>query len=908
MGQTATATYTPTVLPPAAPEAVDDVSSGFFNSNQTMDVLSNDSSFTGVRLDPSLVKLVSSSGALVTSVTVLQGVYTLNSNGTITFDPNDGFVGTADPVTYKIVDSFGGSDTAIYTPTVLPPSGPTASNDTSSDFINVDQVKNVLANDSAATGVDLDPSSLRLCAAGETAPACNQTSVAISGQGVFTANPNGTITFDPIATFTGVATSVTYSVADQFGQRASATYTPTVISPPSAFDDTPAPGPSGIKQVVDVLANDTVSPDSRKPFDANSILLCIQGQIAPNCAATTLTTADGIYTVENGKISFVPDSDFSGTATVPVRYQVRDGDGQVATAIVTVSVLVRATADPETSSGSLNMPQTVDLIHGDTPSNPAIPLDRSTVTLSCTVPTNCTVTNNGSRVEIAGVGTYELSSANPGFVTFTPVTDFVGEADSVTYTIQDSNGPISSTYTPTVVDIPPKFSKAPADEPQSRSVLENHSGLDPETLQLRHPITQEILNTNTVQVPDQGTFELRGTVITFTPNTEVILANLLDQPSRQNRFYEVDDNGNQVLDRKGRPILIRVEADINPISFQARDSNGVIVQDTYYPVVTFSAPVASPDFSRGPANEPQSQKVLTNDATSGTKLLSETLELVAPSTGEVIGENKVSIPDEGTFTFDGESIVFTPDMSALVEMLKQDLVAHQRDYSRAKLREVWENGVYLGLEADITTITYTVEDEFGFLVTTNYTPEVFFPKPSATPDYSRGAVNEPQRTDVIANDSPSRGIAFEADYLKIWNPVSNSWGITPVETEEGVYTVEAAEGITLQTAGFGGSKKTVLATGISAAGENSLLVFTPRFNWTGTATPVRYQLRDVFGQTVESTKTPTIEGETIVSAINKLARTGGEPLQFVMAIAAGLFTIGMSLKISASRRRTPVSF
>jgi hypothetical protein len=59
---------------------------------------------------------------------------------------------------------------------------------------------------------------------------------------------------------------------------------------------------------------------------------------------------------------------------------------------------------------------------------------------------------------------------------------------------------------------------------------------------------------------------------------------------------------------------------------------------------------------------------------------------------------------------------------------------------------------------------------------------------------------------------------------------------------------------------------------------------------------------------VESTKTPTVEGESVVSAINKLAKTGGQPLQFVMALAAGLFTIGMSLKISSNRRRNPVTF
>jgi hypothetical protein len=412
-------------------------------------------------------------------------------------------------------------------------------------------------------------------------------------------------------------------------------------------------------------------------------------------------------------------------------------------------------------------------------------------------------------------------------------------------------------------------------------------------------------------LPEQGTFELSGAEITFTPNTEAIIAKLLDEPNRQTRFYKVDDDGKQVLDRRGKPILIRVEAELDPIGFQALDSNGIAVQNVYKPVVTFLAPAAAPDFSRGPANEPQSQRVLSNDGfgtNSGTKLLPETLEIVAPSSGELIGENRVRIPDEGTFTFDGESILFQPDMSSLVQMLSNDLVAHGGDYSKAKLREVWENGVYLGLEAEVTTITYTVLDEFGFLVTTTYTPRVFFPKPAATPDKSKGGINEPQRTDVIANDSPSMGIAFEADYLKIWNPVSESWGVTPVETDEGVYTVEAADGVTLQTAGLGGTQRIVLSANIKASGQNSILVFTPRLNWTGTATPVRYQLRDEFGQKVESTKTPTVEGESVVSAINKLARTGGEPLQFVMALAAGLFTIGMSLKISSNRRRNPVTF
>jgi hypothetical protein len=272
-----------------------------------------------------------------------------------------------------------------------------------------------------------------------------------------------------------------------------------------------------------------------------------------------------------------------------------------------------------------------------------------------------------------------------------------------------------------------------------------------------------------------------------------------------------------------------------------------------------------------------------------------------------VGEYRIELPDEGTFTFDGDAIIFTPNMEALIETLRADLEAHQGDYSQAKLREVWENGVYMGLEADITPITYTVEDEFGRLVTTTYYPKVFFPKPEAAPDTSVGGINEQQRKDVISNDDPSKGIAFESDYLMIWDPANGgSWGTSEVETNDGVYSIEAGEGITLQTAGFGGAQKIVLASNITASGQFNQLVFTPRFNWTGTAVPVRYQVRDIFGQKVDSTYTPKIEGAAIVPAVTKLVRTGLDQFGYLIQIAGSvaLIVVGTTSVVRA-RRRNP---
>jgi CshA-type fibril repeat protein len=223
-------------------------------------------------------------------------------------------------VTYQIADSLGRTDTTTYTPTVPTPAGPTAQPDTTSNFINVVQTTNLLANDSASrSDVDLNVASVKLCAAGETAPACTATTVTVSGVGTYAVSNTGVMTFTPALNYTGTPAALPYTVEDQFGQEASSTYTPTVKSPPDAIDDTPAIGLNDVNQVIDVLANDVESPSTSAAFDPTTVKLCSSAQVAPNCNATTLTTADGVYTVNptTGVVTFNPDADFTGVATEP---------------------------------------------------------------------------------------------------------------------------------------------------------------------------------------------------------------------------------------------------------------------------------------------------------------------------------------------------------------------------------------------------------------------------------------------------------------------------------------------------------------------------------------------------------------------------------------------------------------
>jgi CshA-type fibril repeat protein len=982
----------------------------------------------------------------------------------VTFTPVASFTGEATPVTYTVEDELGQAASTTYTPTVLPPADPTADPEETQGPKGAPQGIDLLDGDvTAHSEIVLVPESVVLsCTDGvENCTVDENGVVTIDGVGTYAidADNPGVMVFTPDEDFVGVGPSVTYTVEDSVGGSVSSTYTPTVVAPPVVVPDVTT-GEWNTPQSINVVTNTegtSDSVDALTDWEPSSITISCGVVASPECVVETdgagvvtkVTMAgEGSYTVDaaTNVVTFTPVASFTGEAT-PVTYTVEDELGQAASTTYTPTVLSPGglTADPETSLGGKGEQQWVDLIDGDTASNSSITLDRASVILSCTEATSCTVSDGGKKVTIAGVGTYEVDSQNPGFAIFTPTATFVGDAPSVTYTVEDSIGrTVSSTYTPTVLDAPvvePDYSRGPANEPQSRNVLDNDNvegaNLLPETLQLRDPITQELLDEPTVEVPGEGVFVFEGSTITFTPNLdelvaalvadptrlikvlddngnviglevevtpityqlldaegrtvtatyypvvffpnpvaapdvsygpadepqsqpvlsndsatgaqlvlstfmmvdpvtgeptdntsivmpgegtfvftgdaiqftpnlEQLIATLVANPTRLITVYQLDENGDQVLDQNGQPIAIGLEAEITPITYQIKDEFGRLVTTTYTPKLYFPNPVAAPDYSRGPADQPQSQQILSNDASTGTKLLPETLQLLHPVTGVAlnVGDYRIELPDEGTFTFDGSAIIFTPNMDALIEMLRQDLLAHQGDYDRAKLREVYVNGVYMGLEADITPITYTVLDEFGRLVTTTYYPKVFFPKPAASPDFSQGAINEPQRKEIISNDDPSKGIAFEQDYLMIWNPSNGgSWGLDPVETAEGVYTVEAGEGITLQTAGFGGAQKVVLATNVTASGEFNQLVFTPRFNWTGTATPVRYQVKDVFGQKVESTYTPTIETETIASAIGKLVRTGGNQLQFALQMLAVVFTVGVGLKMSSRRRR-----
>jgi CshA-type fibril repeat protein len=161
----------------------------------------------------------------------------VNPDGTVTFDPLPSFTGQAQtPVTYQVTDILGRTADATITPTVGPPPLPTASPDALTRAYDTNQTYTPLGNDTpGAADFPFVASSVKLCGISpvETPNNCSKSSLTVPGEGTYTVNPDGTVSFDPLPTFVGtVATPVTYQAQDSLNRFVNETITPTVGPPP----------------------------------------------------------------------------------------------------------------------------------------------------------------------------------------------------------------------------------------------------------------------------------------------------------------------------------------------------------------------------------------------------------------------------------------------------------------------------------------------------------------------------------------------------------------------------------------------------------------------------------------------------------------------------------------------------
>jgi len=224
-GQTANAIVTVNITAPVlnnAPVAVDDSFAAGEDDAAAVrgNALSNDSDSDGNPLTAVAQTNVAGSNG---------GLFSINTAGQVTFNPNGAFEHlaagqtTTTSFTYTVSDGQGGTDTAIVTVTVTGANdAPVAVDD--SFGVGEDAVATVVGN---ALGNDSDVD-------GGTLAATPQTGVAGTGGGLFSINAAGQVTFNPNGEFEHLAagqtatTSFTYTVSDGQGGADTATVTVTV--------------------------------------------------------------------------------------------------------------------------------------------------------------------------------------------------------------------------------------------------------------------------------------------------------------------------------------------------------------------------------------------------------------------------------------------------------------------------------------------------------------------------------------------------------------------------------------------------------------------------------------------------------------------------------------------------------
>ena len=735
-GTEVTATYTPTVtkVTPTSTPATSEGVQGIPQSGSPVFTPGN----PAVPMDDTVPMTFEDGQSTKTVPNV--GVYTINPDGSITFTPDKQFVGTPDPVTVKRVDKNGTEVTATYTPTVTKVT-PTSTPATSEGVQGIPQSGTPVftPGNPAVPMDDTVPMTFEDGSSTKTVP----------NVGVYTINPDGSITFTPEKQFVGTPDPVTVKRVDKNGTPVTATYTPTVTKVTPTSTPATSTGVQGIPQ----SGSPVFTPgDPAVPIDLDSPMTFEDG------SSTKSVPGVGVYTINSdGSITFAPEKQFVGTPD-PVTVKRVDKNGTPVTADYTPTVTkVTPTSTNAESTGAQGLPQSGSPVF--TPGDPAVPMDD-------TVP--MTFEDGSSTKKVPNVGEYTI---NPdGSITFTPEKQFVGTPDPVTVKRVDKNGtPVTATYTPTVTKVTPTSTPATSTglqgQPQSGSPVFTPG--NPEVpMDDSVPMTFEDGST-TKSVPGVGEYSINPDgSITFTPNKQFV----------------------------GSP---------DPVTVKRVDKNGTPVTATYTPTVTKVTPTSTPATSTGAQGYKQSGKPVFTPGASVVPM-DDTVPMTfedGTTTKTVIGEGVYTIQADG-------SIEFVPEKT------------------------------FTGQGSPLTVKRV---DKNGTPVTATYQATVIPVKPGANNDYSSGVVNQAQTGQVkfVPGSANVDGTEQSVDLV----PGSLKF----------VVNGQAVADTTIPALDQAGNQ-----VGTYSLAQDGTVTFTPNPGYVGQPVPARVQATDVNGTTAEATYSPVV--------------------------------------------------
>ena len=238
-----------------------------------------------------------------------QGTYTIAPDGTVTFTPDKQFVGKPDLVTVKRVDKNGTQVTATYRPTVVDPS---------------------TGHDTASTGAKGQPQMATPTFEGHidsTVPPTfedGSTTMVVPGEGSYTIDKDGKITFTPEPDFVGTAKGLVVKRLDMYGNVVTAHYTPTVLGQTQVSDAT-SEGLKGQTQ-------------TGKPNFTGDVDLTVPPTFEDG-TTEKVVPGEGTYVISpDGTVTFTPEADFVGQAK-GVKVIRKDRNGNIISGFYTPTVV-----------------------------------------------------------------------------------------------------------------------------------------------------------------------------------------------------------------------------------------------------------------------------------------------------------------------------------------------------------------------------------------------------------------------------------------------------------------------------------------------------------------------------------------------------------------------------------------
>ena len=247
-----------------------------------------------------------------------EGTYAISPDGIVTFTPEANFVGKGTGVTIVRKDKNGTPVTASYRPTVVDPS---------------------TGHDTASTGAKGQPQVATPVFEGHidsTVPPTfedGSTTMVVPGEGSYTIDKDGKITFTPEPDFVGTAKGLVVKRLDMYGNVVIAHYTPTVLGQTQVSDATS----EGLKgQTQTGKPNFTGDVDLTVPptFEDGTTEKVVPGQ--------------GTYVISpDGTVTFTPEADFVGQAK-GVKVIRKDRNGNIISGFYTPTVVeVPVVENPE---------------------------------------------------------------------------------------------------------------------------------------------------------------------------------------------------------------------------------------------------------------------------------------------------------------------------------------------------------------------------------------------------------------------------------------------------------------------------------------------------------------------------------------------------------------------------------